>query len=80
MLARMSSSVRLLPDDDWEWRGERRDGRPYSRWQGLPPRQALPGVTALAGQVLRLNGEPLADVTLEVEGGTGVSPTTARTD
>ena len=66
--------------DDWEWTGARRDGRPYSRWQGLPPLQALPDITALAGQVLRLNGEPLADVTLEVAGEVGSSPAKARTD
>lgn len=52
--------------DAWEWKGERRDGRPYSRWQALPPYRAPDGVTALAGQVLRLNGQPLADVTIRV--------------
>jgi RHS repeat-associated protein len=52
--------------DDWAWHGERRDGKPYSPWQSLPPLLAPPGVTALSGQVLRLNGQPLADVTLQV--------------
>jgi hypothetical protein len=52
--------------DEWEWQGERRDGKPYSRWQELPPLQAPAGVTALAGQVLRLNGQPLGDVTLRI--------------
>ncbi len=52
--------------DDSQWRGARRDGKPHSAWQDLPPLQAPPGVTALAGQVLRLNGEPLANVTLQV--------------
>ncbi|HLC42259.1 MAG TPA: RHS repeat-associated core domain-containing protein [Methylomirabilota bacterium] len=52
--------------DDWEWKGERRNGKPYSPWQSLPPLQASPGVTALAGQVLNLNGQPLAEVTLQV--------------
>ena len=51
---------------DGEWRGERRGGKPYSRWQSLPPLMAPPGVTALSGQVLRLNGQPLADVTLQI--------------
>jgi RHS repeat-associated protein len=37
-----------------------------SSWRALPPLQAKRGVTALAGQVLRLNGQPLADVTLEI--------------
>ncbi|MBI4490137.1 MAG: Ig-like domain-containing protein, partial [Deltaproteobacteria bacterium] len=54
--------------DEWEWKGMYRDGKPYSPWQDLPPLQARPGVTALAGQVLQLNGEPLANVTLEIEG------------
>ncbi len=52
--------------DEWEWTGERRDGKPHSRWQELPPLQAPAGVTALAGQVLQLNGQPLADVTLRI--------------
>src|SRR4029453_18627777 len=34
--------------DELEWKGPRRDGKPYSRWQDLPPLQAPPGVTALA--------------------------------
>jgi RHS repeat-associated protein len=52
--------------DAWQWRGPRRDGKPYSPWQKLPPLMAPPGVTALSGQVLRLNGQPLADVTLQI--------------
>ena len=41
---------------------------PDSPWQRMPPLQAPPGVTAMSGQVLLLNGRPLADVTLEIEG------------
>jgi RHS repeat-associated protein len=52
--------------DEAEWRGERRDGKPHSHWQELPPLSAPPGVTALAGQVLRLNGQPLAGATLRI--------------
>ena len=52
--------------DDLEWKGPRRDGKPYSRWQSLPPLTAPPGTTALAGQVLRLNGQPLPYVTLRI--------------
>jgi RHS repeat-associated protein len=37
-----------------------------SSWRALPPLKAAPGVTALTGQVLRLNGRPLAGVTLEI--------------
>jgi len=37
-----------------------------SPWRNLPPLQAKPGVTALAGQVLTLDGKPLAKVSLEI--------------
>jgi len=39
-----------------------------SKWQELPPLQAAPGNTALAGQVLKLDGWPLSQVTLEMNG------------
>ncbi|MGH7393447.1 MAG: Ig-like domain-containing protein, partial [Candidatus Rokuibacteriota bacterium] len=64
--------------DDREWTGERREGKPYSRWQELPPLQAPPGVTALAGQVLRLNGRPLADATLRIGGRSTRTDATGR--
>jgi YD repeat-containing protein len=41
---------------------------PPSPWQSLRPLAAPPGITALAGQVLKLDGTPLADVTLSVGG------------
>ncbi len=64
-----SSASEKDSDGDGEvWRGERRDGKPHSRWRELPPLQAPLGVTALAGQVLKLNGEPVAHVTLAIEG------------
>ncbi|MFL6386552.1 MAG: kelch repeat-containing protein [Terriglobales bacterium] len=37
-----------------------------SSWQNLPPLQARAGVTALAGQMLKLDGTPLAHVKLQV--------------
>lgn len=37
-----------------------------STWQNLPPLQARSGVTALAGQVLKLDGTPLAHVKLQI--------------
>jgi RHS repeat-associated protein len=37
-----------------------------STWQNLPPLRAAAGVTALAGQVLKLDGTPLAHVKLQV--------------
>jgi RHS repeat-associated protein len=45
-------------------------GRPVSPWQSRPRLEAPAGVTAVAGQVLRLNGDPLPDVTLELAGRT----------
>lgn len=42
----------------------------------LPPLRAKPGETALSGQVLKLDGEPLAEVTLQIAG----SKSTTRTD
>jgi RHS repeat-associated protein len=39
----------------------------HSPWRNLSPLQAKPGVTALAGQVLTLDGQPLAKVSLEID-------------
>ena len=72
--ARSATAGTRSETDDLEWKGARRAGKPYSRWQDLPPLTAPPGVTAVAGQVLRLNGHPLADVTLQI------GPHAARTD
>jgi RHS repeat-associated protein len=62
------------PDDDEDWSPRGPDGRrdwrhggPPSRWETLPPLEADAGTTALAGRVLKLNGDPLANVTLIVE-------------
>jgi RHS repeat-associated protein len=38
-----------------------------SRWQSLPPLQAPPGVTALAGQILQVSGRPLRGVEVSLE-------------
>ena len=65
-------------DDGYVWKGELKDGKPHSSWQDLPPLQANPGVTALAGQVLDLRGEPLANVTLEI--GYGAEQKKTKTD
>jgi RHS repeat-associated protein len=43
--------------------------RPETRWSSLAPRKASSGVTALAGQVLTLDGRPLPGVTFRVEDG-----------
>jgi YD repeat-containing protein len=55
-----------------------RSNRPDSPWEKLPPLEARPGVTALAGQVLRLDGRPLADVTLAMDGHSTRSDRTGR--
>ncbi len=41
-------------------------GHTATPWRLLPPLAGTPGSTALAGQVLQLNGQPLADVTLQL--------------
>jgi RHS repeat-associated protein len=76
---------RASRSDEEEWipgaehlRGNWRTGRPDSPWQKLPPLQAAPGVTALAGQVLGLDGRPLADVTLKLGESSAVSDRTGR--
>jgi RHS repeat-associated protein len=55
---------------DWE------TGRSISPWQQIGQLEAPVGVTALAGQALRLDGTPLAGVTMTIEG----SRASARTD
>ncbi|MCU1269196.1 MAG: hypothetical protein JWN74_490 [Acidobacteriaceae bacterium] len=51
-------------DDTWTPTSDWMTHRPTSKWQRLPPLQAPPGVTALAAQVLKLDGTPLQHVTL----------------
>lgn len=67
-------------DDDLIWKGKLKDGKPHSDWQDLPPLQAPPGITALAGQVLNLRGFPLAKVKLEIESGYGSQGKSVETD
>ena len=70
------------PPTDDEWRpngpGNWRTGATRSPWQDLPPLTASEGVTALAGQVLRINGTPLADVDLTIGDQTTRSDRTGR--
>ncbi len=54
-----------IPDEahrQGKWRSE----RGHSSFQDLPPLMAKPGVTALSGQILLLNGKPLNRVTLSI--------------
>ncbi|MHB8473426.1 MAG: RHS repeat-associated core domain-containing protein [Gammaproteobacteria bacterium] len=46
--------------------GDWRAHRAASNFQSLPALQAKAGVTALAGQVLKMNGKPLPGVTLKI--------------
>jgi RHS repeat-associated protein len=71
-------------EDDETWDPSQSDMREWrtnkanSRWQRLAPLRAAPGVTALSGQVLRLNGTPLAGVTLRLDDRTAVTDQTGR--
>jgi YD repeat-containing protein len=67
-------------DDGWEWKGKRKDGKPHSDWEDLPPLQAPAGVTALAGQVLDLRGLPLANVTLQMDAAYESGTSSVQTD
>jgi len=49
-----------------------------SKWKNLPPLQALPGVTALAGQVLTLNGSPLPNVLVQIDSQQATTDNTGR--
>jgi RHS repeat-associated protein len=73
------------PTDDELWDPARsgqlrewRSGRPDSPWQQLPRLLAPDGVTAVSGQVLRLNGSPLAGVTLRLSGRVTATDDTGR--
>ena len=59
-------------------KGDWRSGRPASSAQSLPALQAPAGETALAGQVLTLSGNPLANVTLQVGDRTATTDATGR--
>jgi YD repeat-containing protein len=48
------------------FQGDWSSGLPKSPWEGLSPLQAAAGVTALSGQVLRVDGWPLANVTMRI--------------
>jgi RHS repeat-associated protein len=72
--AEHAANPEVQPTDDETWQpdGEAirtgwRTGRPPSPWEKLPPLRAAPGVTAVSGRVLRLNGQPLAHVKLSID-------------
>ncbi len=76
--APLTSSAGEDTSDPWAWTGEWRNGRPYSAWQSLSALRAAPGATALAGQVLQFNGDPLEHVTLRIGGSTTQTDSTGR--
>ncbi len=55
-----SGNEEWSPTSDWQTH------RAPSQYESMPDLQAQRGSTALTGQVLKLNGEPLANVTLEI--------------
>jgi RHS repeat-associated protein len=66
-------------DEEWLPDGEGwRSNRPPSPWQSLPPLAGRAGVTAVAGQVLKLNGAPLRGVTFAINGHKTESDRTGR--
>jgi RHS repeat-associated protein len=72
-----SSDEEWLPGPD-AFNGHWSTGTGTSEWQMLPPLQAPIGITALSGQVLRINGRPLAHVLLAVDGQHAFSDSTGR--
>lgn len=67
------SNVPRVEDEEWvpgadNLRGDWASHRPDTGWTKHPPLQAQKGVTALAGQVLNLNGLPLPNTALHVGG------------
>jgi RHS repeat-associated protein len=62
----------FIPGSTWT------TGTGGSKWEALPAMQAAPGVTALAGQTLKLNGWPLENVTIEVAGHRARTDSTGR--
>src|SRR5262249_47052260 len=58
--------------------GPRASGRAGAAWRYVRPLQASAGVTALAGQVLTVGGQPLADVTLTLGSASTRSDSTGR--
>jgi len=66
------------PSDGWIPGIGWMSNRATSKWQSMPPLQAGPGVTALAGQVLKLDGTPLKHVTLMIGERKALSDGTGR--
>src|SRR6266700_842874 len=63
---------------DWVPNSTWTDNTGTTKFQGMPPLQAAPNTTALAGQVLKLSGWPLEHVTLEIDGKKARTDATGR--
>jgi RHS repeat-associated protein len=70
--ARKKDTAPTVDGEDWVPDLRTPDGgrmnQPPSPWESLAPLVAPSGVTAISGRVLTLNGQPLPDVTLAIEG------------
>ena len=66
-----------IPDEN-ALRGDWTSKSPRSPWQDLPKLEAEAGVTALSGQALTLRGQPLANVTMEIDGAKTVTDGSGR--
>ena len=66
-----------VPDQN-ALRGDWTMKSPKSPWQDLPRLEAEAGVTALSGQTLTLRGQPLANVTIEINGTRTTTDNTGR--
>ena len=64
--------------DEGNLRGNWKSKFEDSHWRSLPPLEAQPGQTALAGQTLTLDGKPLSNVTLRIAGHTVLTDNTGR--
>ncbi len=72
-----------IGDADWtpgmeNFRGDWQSKRGSSGWEDKPLLQAEAGVTALSGRVLTLLGNPLANVTISVDGHSAQTDDTGR--
>src|SRR5437660_2196102 len=65
-------------DEHWTPTSDWRTHRGQSKYELLPDLQGPRGTTSLAGQVLKLNGEPLPHVTLEMGNRRAESDSTGR--
>ncbi len=74
----LGSTPSQFGDETWSPTSDWQTHRPPSKYESLPDLQGPRGTTALAGQVLKLNGEPLEHVTLEIGNQRAQSDSTGR--